>query len=204
MGVKFFYQYLFGIAVTWYRFTQRLTWLIFPVSRLPVFSTHVAIAEHLDWGREYKTDPLKGRLDALTHPAALEHRIIRSKKIGDCDDHAAYRISAMLRGGLCAEAWLGCVWYVQRDGTTAGHALAVWRDKEGQRWWADYGKPKEAGDLPWTWPVRVMEAGYGKRPLCAAVVRIVATDVKGGLKFGQHSSHVFPEDMPDSAPPSVW
>lgn len=205
MGVKFFYRYLFGIAVNWYRFTQWFTRLIFRTTELSQFGTHKGIAEHMDWGRDYKTDPLNGRLDALTHPAVLEHRIQHDQKIGDCDDHAAYRLSAVLRGGLCTYAWLGCVWYVRRDGTTAGHALAVWQDKEGKRWWADYGKPQEVTDeWTWGWVEHVLASGYGKRPICAAAIHIPGTDKHGGLRFGRYDSHIFPEDTPDIPPPSVW
>ncbi len=69
-------------------------------------------------------------------------------------------------------------------------AFAEWDDREGKRWWADYTKPREAG-VGWEWAHSVVSSGYGKKPICAAMIPVRGVDSLGGPKLGWPKSHVW-------------
>lgn len=194
----FYFHYLFFFTAYWYRVTQFFSHLAFlrKVESLPRVSSMLEIPELLNHGDSYKTDPVKGVLDALTHPGVLHSRVIRGEKIGDCDDHAAYWLACGYRGDHIARAWVACVNYKKRDGKNGAHAVALWKDWDGQYWWADYGVPLATTFTGWMNNIVFSghsngmdrevyhRIGYGTELLAAALVEVKGIDDNDGLIFG--------------------
>jgi len=110
------------------------------------------IAEAINWGRNWRPDPLHGFLDVAMNPRKFQAHInAGAKKFGDCDDYALYWATTLLKSGLADKAYMGTVWYENRDKKGEGHAVCVF-EKEGDTYWADYGMPHKiaAGD-EWAW-----------------------------------------------------
>lgn len=181
--VNVFYNFAFIISL-WYSFWVRVTAPKKNKVELPIYSDPEKIIEALNYGRDYKPDPLRGFLDIMYNPREVQHRINNDEEVGDCDDHAIYWASCLLISGLAKYAWIGAIYYEKDDGSLAGHAICVFRDHEDKLFWADYNKPSlvESHD---DWIRKVGTEKYGKRVIAAALVPVVSASKDGNPKFGK-------------------
>jgi hypothetical protein len=148
------------------------------------------IARNLGFGRRWSSDPVKGKLDVMSHPRKVQEKIdIGNVGIGDCDDHAIYWATALLKNHLAQRVWIGTIWS-QKPGAKkgSGHALCVFEDRRGDTYWADYVAPSRtigqwgfARDYCLRTGAVILAAGLievtlresGEPKLCKKVVRIV-------------------------------
>jgi len=163
MAVRVFYRFLFWLVPIWYGLTLNATRLRrWPP--LPRFYQAKEIAEELEWGSHWRPDPLRGVLDVVMDPRKMQNRIDAGEsEFGDCDDHALYWATALLQSGLADRAWLGTAWYGE------GHVVCVF-DKDGERFWTDYGIPKRVRTA-WDWAVAVGRE-RGKTSTCAGMLQV--------------------------------
>lgn len=147
--VRVFYRLFFWVVPWWYGFTMRMT----RRRRYPEVATYTSpeqIDDALCWGDRWRPDPLRGVLDVVMSPRKFQDRINQGKdKLGDCDDHAVYWATALLKSGLALRAWLGTVWYTE-DGKGIGHVVCLFESPAHVYYWADYGNPRPYGG-PWGW-----------------------------------------------------
>lgn len=140
--VKFFYRWFYWVVPLWYGFTMQMT----RKSRYPEIARHLSwnhIAKELDFGQRWRPDPVRGRLDVMSHPRKVQDKIDRGHiGIGDCDDHAIYWATSLLQGYLAQRVYLGTIW-AKRPGERRGfgHVVCVWVDRHGDTYWADYREP---------------------------------------------------------------
>lgn len=161
--VQVFYSCLFWLVPIWYGLTLNVT-RIRRWPPLPKFQSEREIAEELQWGANWRPDPLKGMLDVLMDPRKMQQRIDDGdKEFGDCDDHALYWATALLQSGIADRAWLGTVWYGK------GHVVCVYQ-RDQLAYWTDYGLPQHVVE-PWGWAHQV--AGTrGKRATSAGMIEV--------------------------------
>jgi hypothetical protein len=119
--------------------------------QVAVYTTTRQIAEAINWGRNWRSDPWKGALDVVMHPRKFQAKInAGDTEFGDCDDHALYWATALLKSGLADRVWMGTIWYQKPDKKKgSGHAICVF-EKDGKTFWADYGTPR-AVEEGWAW-----------------------------------------------------
>jgi hypothetical protein len=150
--VRFFYKTLYWLVPWWYGTTLTLTRRKNKNPEVAVYTNTREIVEAINWGRNWRPDPLKGALDVVMHPRKFQAKInAGDTKFGDCDDHALYWATALLKSGLADRASLGTVWYTKPGGKGVGHVVCVF-EKDGDTFWADYRDPRKqvAGD-EWAW-----------------------------------------------------
>lgn len=188
--VKFFYKYLYWLVPWWYGFTMQMT----RKRRYPQVTRHfnwAHISEELDFGRRWRADPVKGALDVLSHPRKVQDKIDRGNVgIGDCDDHAIYTATALLKGNLARRVYLGTIWGKRpSDKRGFGHVVCVFDGRHrNDRYWADYYAPSRTiGDWGWAYDyalrskavvhaaglIEVKLRKSGEPKLCKKVKRIV-------------------------------
>lgn len=143
-------------------FTRRLRWVIPFWYGFTIFVTRqrkVSVTVYkelkeipiaLDYGRDWRSDPLKGALDVCMHPTKFQKRMDKATfgqhdKLGDCDDHAMYWCVALLKSGLAQKVWFSSFQYWD-DKTIGGHAVCSFEDSDGQLWWCDYHMPEKMSD----------------------------------------------------------
>lgn len=108
----------------------------------------------IEYGRKWREDPWKGILDVTMTPRKFQRNLDEGRPVGDCDDHALYWCTALLKSKLADKAYLGTIWYSKPDGSgKSGHVVCVF-SKEGRTYWADYRKPAAFGGK-WGWAEQV-------------------------------------------------
>jgi len=150
--VRFFYRTLYWIVPWWYGLTLTLTRRKNKHPEVATYKTVTEIPVALNWGRNWRPDPIKGALDVCMHPRKFQANIDSgSTEFGDCDDHALYWATALLKSGLADRAYLGTVWWSKEGEKDVGHVVCVF-DKDGDTFWTDYGIPRKAVDGDnWSW-----------------------------------------------------
>jgi hypothetical protein len=142
---------------------------------IPVPPVH-AISEipaRIHWGREWIKDPRL--IDKWYHPTYTQKRIEDSKfGVGDCDDGALYWAYLLSRDLGIDKVWIGVLRYDKANGKKSGHAVVLYEDDLGTRWWADYGMPEQVGNVAepggkWQWARQVLARGYGVKLLSAGL-----------------------------------
>lgn len=121
--------------------------------------------------------------------------------VSNCDDHAGYWIAALHRSKLAKRTWFGFVFYTNHQGRTAGHAVALWEDHDGLKWWADYGAPiRWFGQAEWVDSVVnggldegsfLRRRGMGSDPFVYGVMEVLGIESDGALKFGKAEGFVW-------------
>lgn len=166
---QFFYRRLYWLVPWWYGTTQLLTRRRRHWPDVARYTSHRDIADAINWGRNWRPDPWNGRLDVMMNPRKFQARIDAGDEgFGDCDDHAIYWATALLKSKLCRRAWLGTIWYSKEDGSRAsGHVVCVYETESGRRFWTDYGIGKPF-DGEWGWVAQVA-ASRGKIPHAAGM-----------------------------------
>lgn len=140
----------------WYAISQFFTG--FGGKQLPHFNNTQEIVAALHYGARYRAD--RRAFGAMLHPFKMQARMNREKRLGDCEDHAAYWACALRRSLIAFEVYIGCIYYRQ-NGKQLGHAVVVFRPRGDSRYyWADYGMPQPLAHLD-AWPQDVF-AVYGK------------------------------------------
>lgn len=176
---------LMGIGIRiWFILTQFLS--SFRCPELANIPTIAAIALTVARGSLYRPDRRAG---ALMHPCRVQKRAYAKRRLGDCEDHAAYWIARLLHGKLVARAWLGCVYFTMPDGAKTGHAVCVFTDFDGKTYWADYTNPTPAGDHSsfqpgWDWALGVASS-FGSTFTGAIMFEIPCLTGRQGLSFGK-------------------
>lgn len=166
------------LGMRWYQFTSRFK--AKDGHPVKVAASIAEIAARLQQGRLYELDPLNGKLDVLKHPRLVQRAIDEGRPLGDCDDHAGYWCSALLKSGLATDVYLATVQMVDDEGMS-GHAFVLFQ-VEGDEWWyaADYGMPLSAGN-PRT-AIDAMASEFGARPMVGTWKRVVLRD-DDGIRF---------------------
>jgi len=171
-------------VVLWYRIT-----LFFTRKHGHVVKTQDSIRkipEFLNFGNSYKPDP---KVDILYHPSKVQKMFdTKTFKHVDCEDHASYWATVILKSNLAPKAWLGILFYIQ-DGKTAGHVVCVFQDSDKNYWWGDYNYPEKL-EGKWDWADKAA-AGYGSVPFASAMIEVKKiksndTPVLGKYVFHQH------------------
>ncbi len=141
LAIKVFYLLLLPLVPYWYMLTMWLT----KKTKSPVklHKDPKSIASTLKWGRTWVADPLGGVLDNLYHPTKVQDNLNKGKSVGDCDDHAVYWCTALLKSGLAKRAWLSFYQYERADGVVNGHVVCVYEAPLGGYYWVDYGLPEK-------------------------------------------------------------
>lgn len=113
------------------------------------FSRIEDIVRLMKWGSLYKEDPLRGMLDVMRHPRAIQKRLDDEGFIGDCDDHVAYLLAALSKSKLAGKLYAAFLYGYTEGGGRFGHAICVFRNR-GEWYWMDYGMPRKV-DGQWGW-----------------------------------------------------
>lgn len=181
--VRFFYNFAF-IWSYWYGFWVRFTKPGVGVGILPDYNKVDDIVRALDYGNDYVLDPLNGALDIMYHPRRVQERINSDEKIGDCDDHAIYWASCILKSAMARQVWIGTAHYQKEDGSVGGHVVCVFEDYDGNLFWGDYRMPYAVKSHE-QWAKEVGEEKYGKELIASALVPVVSLAVDDTPKFGR-------------------
>lgn len=92
-------------------------------------------------GDMWVADPLDGKLDVLKHPRLVQRAIDERRPVGDCDDHAGYWCSVLLKSGLATDVYFATLQMADEEGPS-GHAFALFQVEGDRRWFsADYFAP---------------------------------------------------------------
>jgi len=130
-------------------------------AHLAVIDDPKRIAELIEFGGNYRPDPLKGKFDATIHPRFVQHKI-DTKTYGktnlDCDDFSMYSCALLLKNKLADKVWFTTI---QWGGDYGGHAFYVYQKGE-DFFWGDYGYPVPISDK-WAY-VEKVTAIYSKIP----------------------------------------
>ena len=99
------------------------------------FNSYQEIAHELAFGMRYKKDPLNGLLDVLTHPTRIQDRINKDQLIDDCDGHAIYWATTLLKIKFVKNAWFSFIMFGDANDSIQGHAVCVFEDWNGELFW---------------------------------------------------------------------
>jgi len=152
-----------------------------------IASTIEELSRRLAGGTRYVADGV----DTMRHPRVVQRRIRLGEEIGDCDDHASYIASVLLKSNLAREVYLAQLHMQDPDGGVSGHAFVVFsaNDDHDPNWYAmDYAMPLSAGAIRDV--IEKMAASFAATPIAAAVkpVRLRADDglrlLRGGEFYG--------------------
>ena len=175
-GLWVFYTFFLWAVPFWYRLTMFLT----KSSDHPVkkYSTYLEILDALKHGTRWTGDPLGGAIDNIYHPTRVQEHIEKDKDIGDCDDHAVYWATALLKSGLARRAWLSFYQYQKNDtGEIGGHVICVFESKKtGETMWVDYYPPLAIKNRE-DW-ISYFEKTKNRRALYAAEIPVI------GIAYG--------------------
>lgn len=178
-----FYKFSFLFS-WWYSFCMKITVPSKNKGKIPKYKNTMEIIQALEFGREYKSDPLNGILDIMYHPREVQDRIDKKEKIGDCDDHAIYWATCLIDSGLSDEVWIGTAAYQRKDGTYGGHVVCVFRDLNNHLYWADYNLPYRISSHE-EWSQQVGSQKYGVKLIASALVPIKSISKDYCPKFGK-------------------
>jgi hypothetical protein len=149
--------------------------------KLKFYSTYNGIINDLNWGRNYKKDPLNGILDVLRHPTRIKKEIDEGKFRDDCDGHAIYWCTNLVKSDLVGECYFATI---QFKDSPMGHAFCFFWDKQGYSYWCDYGEPKEI-TLNSKRLIHYVSEEYGQEPLILSLTRIKEIKDDGTPVFGK-------------------
>ena len=153
----------------WYSLTMK--WSKNDKQYVELAKSYEEIGERLDWGRKYRADKWGGKLDNLTHPTEIQKRILLNLDIGDCDDHAIYWATTLLKSDLVLKVWFSFFQMrSKKTGKLSGHVVCVFVDKENKMHWCDYRMPVEIQNR-WEWAEQ-SAARYNSEVLTAAMIEV--------------------------------
>ena len=132
----------------WYRLTMAWTRWRQPTARVESVSSVLEIPTRILQGDLYRKDPKW--IDYMAHPRCFQARVNAGLTTYDCEDHGGYWAVVLKRSHLAKRIGLGFVYWVDVAGKSQGHAVCIFEDQHGKRFWADYGRPRPIADLaPW-------------------------------------------------------
>jgi len=141
-------------------------------SRVRNYHSFVEIPNDYGWGRRYKKDPLNGKLDYLTHPSKLAYNAKNELLFGDCDDHAIFWCTALLKSELASRAWFCFFAMEKEDGSTSAHAVCVYQSSDiGTYFWCDYNLPAYLDEYRDKWLVKAASV-YDAVPIVGAMIEV--------------------------------
>ena len=166
----FIYQHFIPLVKWWYSLTMSLTKI--PTTRVRYYTDFVLIGTDYGWGTRYKKDPLNGKLDYLTHPSKLAHNAAFRLPFGDCDDHAIFWCTVLLKNEMAKRAWFCFYTMEKQDGSTTAHAICVFQSSENDMYfWCDYQVPSYLDEFRDKWIYRSAET-YGATPIVGAMIEV--------------------------------
>lgn len=184
----FFYRFYFTRFVwlikLWYTLTMLLSRRKDHV--IPQYTDVRSILEALGFGMKYRADP--PTFDYMSHPTRVQRLIDRGERVGDCDDHASYTATALLKSNLVRCAWIGFIAYRDAQGELKGHALTVYDTIYDSIFWLDYNLPRKI-ESQWDWVKHFEENGC--EVLAANMIHVSHVDKNDRPVFGGHSSRKF-------------
>ena len=147
--LKFFAKRLRWVIPMWYGLSMMVTRK--RKTEVATYDKITDIPKALDYGRDWRPDPLKEKLDVLMHPTKFQQRLDKATfgekdELGDCDDHAMYWCVTLLKSGLAEKVWFSSFQFWDQQGVIGGHAVCTFEDADGQLWWADYRNPVRMDD----------------------------------------------------------
>lgn len=145
--VKFGYKFTW-FSKLWYEFTMAVS--RDKQYRLPVYENVEDIPKAFDFGSKYRFDTILEReSDHLTHPSTLQKRLEEGKaRFGDCDDHAIYWCTALLKSKLAKKVWFAFYAMKAEDNTHySAHAVCVFQGLDDNIYWADYTNPRKIEEV---------------------------------------------------------
>ena len=165
----FFWNVIPHIGKHWYALTMK--WSRNDKQVVSLAKSYEEIGERLHWGRKYRSDKWNGKLDNLTHPTEIQKRIVLNLDIGDCDDHAIYWATVLLKSDLVLKVWFSFFQMRSKEtGKLSGHVVCVFIDKENKIKWCDYRMPVEINSR-WGW-AEESAARYNSEVLTAAMIEV--------------------------------
>lgn len=143
-----------------------------PSTRVRYYTDCNVIADDYGWGKRYRSDPLNGKLDYLTHPSKLAYNAANELDFGDCDDHAIFWCTALLKSEMAKRVWF-CFFTMEKpDGSMSAHAICVYQDADSDTYyWCDYHLPIYLDEFRDKWLQRAAEA-YGAVPVVGAMIEV--------------------------------
>jgi len=195
--IHFYYKKLPFISLWWYRFTMAITRVNHHVSKVKEISD---IPSLFSYGGLYMSDPFGGKLDYLAHPTRLERRLdtrVAGGKFGDCDDHAIYWATKIVKSKLAYNVWFAFyTMYDEEQDRYSGHAVCVYEDSMDY-FWADYRLPTNCGTATlknqWEW-AELSAFVYGRKPVAALMVKVDKVDANDTPIFGKVETKTWGED----------
>ena len=133
----------------WYRLTMAWTKWRNPTAPVEAVGHILEIPTRILQGDLYRNDPRW--TDYLAHPRCFQARINKGQHTYDCEDHAAYWATVLHKSRLVTKVGFGFIYWRDAAGQRNGHAICVFEDLNGQRFWADYGRPRPIADLAAWW-----------------------------------------------------
>ena len=166
----------------WYTLTMK--WSRNDKHHVEIAKSYEEIGEKLHWGRKYRADKWDGKLDNLTHPTEIQKRILLNLDIGDCDDHAIYWATSLLKSDLVLKVWFSFFQMrSKKTGKLSGHVVCVFVDKENKMHWCDYRMPVEIKNR-WDWAEQ-SAARYNSEVLTAAMIEVLEIKKDDTPIFGE-------------------
>lgn len=166
-----FVRMFWRVTFRWYGFTARLGDKRHGDPVIPAASITALVARLLG-GHFYMRD----KLDAMKHPRIVQARLNRNEPIGDCDDHAAYIASVLLKSALAKKVYAAQV-HMERDGQTRGHVFVLFTDDDRDWFAMDYFVPV-LGASPRAAIERIVQQHHAE-PIIAAWMRVELRDDDG-------------------------
>lgn len=174
-------------GLRWYGLTHRFGWRAHGHA-VKQATTIVEIAARLSYGKRWRPDPWRGRLDVMNHPRSVQERIDAGRALGDCDDHAGYWCSVLLKSNLVESCDFAMVMMRHTDGRTTGHAFVIFRLEGDPLFYsADYDEPK--GYTSAKAAVEGIVARWDAEPLFSGRLRVALRD-DDGLHFTRHGDAI--------------
>ena len=195
--IKIYYNHLAFLSIWWYRLTMAITRVNHHVAKV---KTIEAIPSLFSYGGLYKSDPLGGRLDYLAHPSRLERRLSKRNigdKFGDCDDHAIYWATKLVKSNLATKVWFAFyTMYDEKTDKYSSHSVCVFEDNL-DFFWADYRLPTNAGIAniknKWEW-AELSAFLYGRKPIAALIAQVKSLDANDTPVFGKIETKTWGKD----------
>ena len=118
------------------------------MTQMKTFTRIKDIVREIRGGSLYMHDRIGNREgDHLTHPSRIQKQINNKQKLGDCDDHAIYWCTALLKSKLAQKVWF-CIYAMEKDdGKLSAHAVCVFVDNKNDIYWCDYGQPEKIEEV---------------------------------------------------------
>lgn len=197
--VRFLYAFVFWFAKHWYTITQKVTGNR-ATARIPQYESENAYLWMTARGSLYESDKWRGVLETMTHPGRTMYLVNQFRagedvKLGDCDDHAAFRAALLLSAPDTVNVALGMLRYQKPDNLLPSKHMVVLitrkptRAHEKTTHWADYNEETQYSG-PWGWAESVAARTSG-RVLGAGTIQIEGRTDKGRLLFGATHTRIW-------------